>query len=56
MDMPPDQYALYAEFGIAAEAAQVLEVSAGNAALAFLTLFFSPDQIGPEERRCSEVS
>jgi len=38
------------EFGIAAETAQALEISAGNVALAFLTLFFRPDQIGLEER------
>ncbi len=31
MSMPTDQYELYAEFGIAAEKAQVLEVDAGKA-------------------------
>jgi hypothetical protein len=38
MDMPADQYALYAEFGIAAEKAQVLAVAAGNVALGFLAI------------------
>jgi hypothetical protein len=34
-NMPADQYELYAEYGIAAEKAQVLEFEAGNVALAF---------------------
>jgi hypothetical protein len=39
MSIPADQYELYAEFGIAAEKAQVLEVAAGNVALSYLALF-----------------
>ncbi len=49
MDIPEDQYALYAEFGIAAEKAQVLETEAGNLALSYLTLFVNTDNITPEE-------
>lgn len=48
MDMPEDQYALYAEFGITAEKAQVLETTAGNVALAYVTLFVNTDEITPE--------
>lgn len=49
MDIPPDQYELYAEFGMAAEKAQVLEVAAGNVALGFLAMFVKTDEITPEE-------
>lgn len=38
IDLPPDLYELYARFGVAAEAAQVLEVGAGNLAIAYLAL------------------
>ena len=48
MDMPEDQYALYAEFGITAEKAQVLETAAGNVALAYVTHFVNTDEITPE--------
>ncbi|MDW5267526.1 MULTISPECIES: hypothetical protein [Acidobacteriaceae] len=48
MDMPEDQYALYAEFGITAEKAQVLETEAGNVALSYVTLFVNTDEITPE--------
>jgi hypothetical protein len=47
--MPEDQYALYAEFGITAEKAQVLETEAGNVALSFLTLLVDTDKISAEE-------
>jgi hypothetical protein len=47
--MPEDLYALYAEFGIAAEKAQVLETEAGNVALSFLTLLVNTDNISAEE-------
>jgi len=40
MSMPADQYELYAEFGIAAEKAQVLELEAGNVALLYIALIF----------------
>jgi hypothetical protein len=50
MSLPPDQYELYAEFGIAAEKAQVLEVNAGNVALEFVALFVNTDQISTEQR------
>lgn len=49
MDMPADQYALYAEFGIAAEKAQVVEVAASNVALGFLAMFVNTKEISPEE-------
>jgi hypothetical protein len=49
MDIPEDQYALYAEFGMTAEKAQVLETEAGNVALSYLTLFVNTDKITPEE-------
>ena len=50
MDIPEDQYELYAEFGIAAEKAQVLEVDAGNVALSYLALWINTDKITPELR------
>jgi hypothetical protein len=50
MDVPTNLYELYAEFGIAAEKAQVLEVEAGNVALSFLALFAKTDQITDEQR------
>jgi hypothetical protein len=43
-----DQYELYAEFGMVAEKAQVLEFEAGNVALAFLTIFIDKNDITPE--------
>jgi hypothetical protein len=49
MNMPEDQYALYAEYGIAAEKAQVLETEAGNVALFFLTLLVNTDKVSAEE-------
>jgi hypothetical protein len=51
MNIPKDQYELYAEYGMAAEKAQILEVEAGNVALAFLALFVGKDhKIDGEER------
>lgn len=49
MDIPSDQYELYAEFGMVAEKAQVLEVAAGNVALGFLMMFVKGDEITPEQ-------
>lgn len=49
MDLSEDQLQLYAEFGIAAEKAQVLEFEAGNVALSFVALFVDTSRIGPEE-------
>ena len=49
MDIPADQYELYAEFGMVAEKAQVLEVAAGNVALGFLMMFVKTDEITPEQ-------
>jgi hypothetical protein len=49
MSIPAEQYELYAEFGMAAEIAQRLEVAAGNAALSFITLFCNTDKISAEE-------
>ena len=50
MPQAQDELELYAEYGITAEKAQVLEVEAGNVALAFLALFVNTDRISPEER------
>lgn|GEM_PF-1297603 len=48
-DIPPDLYELYAQFGMASEAAQVLEVEAGNLALAYLAMSVEPTRVTPEE-------
>jgi hypothetical protein len=48
MNIPKNQYELYAEFGIASEKAQVIEVEAGNVALSYLNIFIKSDQITPE--------
>ena len=48
-DFPEDQLRLYAEFGITAEKAQVLEFEAGNVALSFVALFVDTKRIGPGE-------
>jgi hypothetical protein len=50
MSLPPDELQLYAEYGIAAEKAQVLEVEAGNVALAFIAIFVDTDRITAEDR------
>lgn len=50
METPKDLYELYAEFGLAAEKAQVLEVEAGNVSLAFLSAFVGTNQITEEDR------
>ena len=50
MNIPADQYELYAQFGIAAETAQTLETEAGNFLLAYLGLVFKPGQITEEQR------
>ena len=50
MSMPSDQHDLYAQFGIAAEKAQTLELEAGNFVLTYLGLFFKPGQITEEQR------
>ncbi|MGA7676192.1 MAG: hypothetical protein WCA78_14245 [Rhizomicrobium sp.] len=43
-DLPPDLQELYARVEIACEIAQVVEVEAGNLALAYLTLLVNPGQ------------
>jgi hypothetical protein len=48
MSTAPDEYEVYAEFGMAAEKAQVLEVAAGNVALSYLTFFYNTDKISSE--------
>ena len=48
-DVPSDQLEVYTQFGIAAEMAQVLEVDAGNVALAVVALFTDVDKITPEQ-------
>ena len=50
MSIPSDQYDLYAQFGIAAEKAQTLELEVGNFVLTYLGLFFKPGQITEEQR------
>jgi hypothetical protein len=51
MDIPPDLQELYAEFGMTAEKAQVLEVEAGNVGLAFLAISVKPgEKVAPEQR------
>lgn len=50
MDLEKEQLELYAEFGITAEKAQVLEFEAGNVALSFVAFFIDTKRIGPEER------
>jgi hypothetical protein len=49
-ELPPDQYELYAEYGMAAEKAQSLEVAAGNVALSYLLLFIDTAEITNEQR------
>jgi hypothetical protein len=49
---PDDLRELYFEFGRTAEMAQIMEVEAGNLALAFMSLAFDPSKITDEERRC----
>ena len=50
-DYPDDLRELYFEFGRTAEVAQVMEVEAGNLALAFVSLAFDPSKITEEDRR-----
>jgi len=50
-DYSDDLKALYFEFGRTAEMAQVMELEAGNLALAFVSLAFDPSKITDEERR-----
>lgn len=49
MTLPDDQYQLYAEFGMAAEKAQVLEVDAGNVALSYMSFFVEPGEVTAEQ-------
>jgi hypothetical protein len=49
MEMPEDQFALYAEFSITAEKAQVLENEAGNVVIYYRALFVNTDEITPVE-------
>ena len=49
-DYPDDLRELYFEFGRTSEMAQVMEVEAGNLALAFVSLAFDPETITDEER------
>ena len=50
-EYPEDLKDLYMEFGRAAEIAQVMEVEAGNLALAFVALAFDPATITDDERQ-----
>jgi hypothetical protein len=47
-EMPPDLRELYLTFGVTAEKAQVMETAAGNAALAYVTLFVDTSKVTPE--------
>ena len=49
-EIPDDLRELYFEFGRAAEMAQVMEVEAGNLALAFVTTAFDTSNITREQR------
>jgi hypothetical protein len=49
-EAPAHLQELYSEFGRAAEMAQLLEVEAGNFALAFVSLAFDPATITDDER------
>jgi len=51
MDIPKDLYKLYAEYGIAAEKAQLLETEAGNVAIAFVALLVGIDELDDEKKR-----
>ena len=51
MDMPKDLYELYAEYGIAAEKAQVLETEAGNVAIAFVALLVGTNRIDDQQKK-----
>jgi len=51
MDIPKDLYELYAEYGIAAEKAQVLETEAGNVAIAFVTLLVGIDELDDKKKK-----
>lgn len=48
MECPEDQYELYAQFGIASEKAQCLEMDAGNALLSYVTMFIPNEKIDAE--------
>jgi hypothetical protein len=50
-DCPDTLRTLYFEFGRTAEMAQVMEMEAGNLALAYVSLAFDPGTITDEERR-----
>ena len=50
MDRPEDLHNLYADFGVAVEKAQVLELEAGNVVLSLVMLFVDTDKITDEER------
>jgi hypothetical protein len=48
-ELPKDLQELYAQVGIASEIAQVLELEAGNLALAYLAMFVEPEKVTSEE-------
>lgn len=48
-ELPSDLYELYAQYGMAAETAQVFEVETGNYALAYLAMFVKPGEVTREE-------
>lgn len=48
-ELPNDLQELYAQVGIASEIAQVLELEAGNLALAYIAMFVDPAKVTSEE-------
>jgi hypothetical protein len=50
LNIPAEQYEVYAEFGYAAEKCQLLELEAGNLALSYLAFFIDPKRLSEEER------
>jgi hypothetical protein len=50
-DFPDDLSELYCKYGRTVEMAQVMELAAGNLALAFISVMFDPKTINDEQRR-----
>ncbi|PCJ29302.1 MAG: hypothetical protein COA99_19575 [Moraxellaceae bacterium] len=50
MNKSKNLHELYADFGMAAEKAQVLEIEAGNVVLSFVSMFVDPKTISSEDK------
>ena len=50
MDLPKNLLELYAEYGVTAEKAQLLETEGGNVAIAFVALFLGTDKLNEEKK------